>query len=113
MQDKLVICPGRIVPLLLLVPQLAITFAFFVWPSLRSLQGSLFEQDAFGLSERFVGFGNFARILSDPGYLSALGVTLVFAVATTALAIGVELSFALLADRAVFVSAVHTALILF
>src|SRR6266852_1654006 len=111
MQDKRVIFPGMIVPLLLLVPQLAITFAFFVWPSLRSLQGSLFEQDAFGLSERFVGLGNFARILSDPGYLSSLGVTLVFAVATTALAMSVALALATVADRAVRGSAVYKALI--
>src|SRR6266700_3496596 len=63
MQDKRVTFPGVVVPLALLLPQLAITFVFFVWPSLRSLQGSLFEQDAFGLSERFVGFGNFALIV--------------------------------------------------
>src|SRR6266700_4098983 len=87
MQDKRVTFPGMIVPLLLLVPQLAITFAFFVW------------------------FGNFARILSDPGYLSALGVTLVFAVATTALAMSVALALAVVADRAVRGSAVYKALI--
>src|SRR5204863_4593414 len=98
MQEKRVIFPGVLVPLALLVPQLAITFAFFVWPSLRSLQSSLFEQDAFGLSERFVGLGNFARILSDPGYLSALGVTLVFAVATTALGMSVAVVLAVVAD---------------
>ena len=33
MQEKRVIFPGVLVPLALLVPQLAITFAFFVWPS--------------------------------------------------------------------------------
>ena len=111
MQEKRVIFPGVIVPLLLLVPQLAITFAFFVWPSLRSLQGSLFEQDAFGLGERFVAWGNFQRILSDPGYLSALGVTLVFALATTALAMAVALALAAVADRAIRGSAIYKALI--
>src|SRR5436190_6684445 len=111
MQEKRVIFPGAIVPLLLLVPQLAITFAFFVWPSLRSLQSSLFEQDAFGLGERFVAWGNFQRILSDPGYLSALGVTLVFAVATTALAMAVALALAVVADRAIRGSAIYKALI--
>src|SRR5260370_8590912 len=96
MQDKRVNFPGVVVPLALLFPQLAITFVFFVWPSLRSLQGSLFEQDAFGLSERFVGFGNFARILSDPGYLSALGVTLLFAVPPPPRPLGAPLALALL-----------------
>src|SRR6266487_283071 len=111
MQEKRVIFPGVLVPLALLVPQLAITFAFFVWPSVLSLQGSLFEQDAFGLSQRFVGFGNFARILSDPGYLSSVGVTLVFAFATTALAMSVALALAVVADRAVRGSALYKALI--
>src|SRR6266516_3353723 len=111
MQEKRVIFPGVLVPLALLVPQLAITFAFFVWPSVLSLQGSLFEQDAFGLSQRFVGFGNFARILSDPGYLSSVGVTLVFAFATTALAMSVALALAVVADRAVRGSALYKAFI--
>src|SRR5260370_42328042 len=101
MQDKRVTFPGVVVPLALLLPQLAIPFVFFVWPSLRSLQGSLFEQDAFGLSERFVGLGNFARILSDPGYLSSLGVTLVFAVPTPALAMSGALALAPLAAHPV------------
>src|SRR5436305_6824664 len=99
MQEKRVIFPGVLVPLALLLPQLAITFAFFVWPSFRSIQYSLFEQDAFGLSERFVGLGNFARILADPGYLSSLGVTFVFVFATTALGMSVALVLAVVADR--------------
>src|ERR1700693_2908776 len=100
MQDKRVTFPGVVVPLALLLPQLAITFVFFVWPSLRALQGSLVEGDALGLPERLVGFGNFARILSDPGYLSSLGVTFVFALARTALAMSVALVLAVVGDRA-------------
>src|SRR2546423_13383494 len=109
MQDKRVIFPGVLVPVLLLVPQLAITLAFFVWPSLRSLQGALFEQDPFGLSERFVGLGNFSRILADPGYLGSVGVTVVFASATTALSMSVALILAAVADRAVRGSAMYKA----
>ncbi len=112
MQDKRVIFPGMLVPLLLLVPQLAITFAFFVWPSIRSLQGSLLEQDAFGLSERFVGWANFARILSDPDYLSSFGITLVFSFGTTALAMSVALALAAVADRALRGSGIYKALII-
>src|SRR5690349_4819779 len=111
MQEKRVTFPGMLVPLLLLMPQLAITFAFFVWPSFQSLQGSLFEQDAFGLSQQFVGIANFVRILSDPGYLSAFGVTAVFAVATTGLSMSVALALAAVADRALRGSAIYKALI--
>ena len=101
MQDKRVIFPGLLVPLLLLAPQLAITFVFFVWPGLQSIRSSLFEQDAFGLAEQFVGAANFARILSDPAYLSSFWITIVFAAGTTALSMGIALVLAVLADRAV------------
>ena len=101
MQDKRVIFPGLLVPLLLLVPQLAITFVFFVWPGLQSIRSSLFEQDAFGLAEQFVGAANFARILSDPAYLSSFWITIVFAAGTTALSMSIALVLAVLADRAV------------
>src|SRR5437764_5564029 len=111
MQDKRVIFPGVLVPVVLLLPQLAITLAFFVWPSLRSLQGALFEQDPFGLSERFVGLGNFSRIVADPGYLGSFGVTIVFALATTALSMSVALVLAAVADRAVRGSGVYKAVI--
>jgi sn-glycerol 3-phosphate transport system permease protein len=111
MQDKRVIFPGILVPLALLAPQLAITFIFFVWPGLQSIRSSLFEQDAFGLAEQFVGFGNFSRILSDPAYLSSLWITIVFAVGTTALSMGIALMLAILADRAVKAAATYKLLI--
>src|ERR1700694_2733619 len=91
MQDKRVIFPGLLLPLLLLAPQLAITFVFFVWPGLQSIRSSLFEQDAFGLAEQFVGAANFARILSDPAYLSSFWITIIFAAGTTALSLSISL----------------------
>ena len=111
MQEKRVTFPVMMVPVLLLAPQLAITFAFFVWPSFQSLQRSLFEQDAFGLSERFVGLANFARMLADPGYLESFAVTVVFAFATTALSMSVSLALAVVADRALRGAAVYKAII--
>jgi sn-glycerol 3-phosphate transport system permease protein len=111
MQDKRVIFPGILVPLLLLAPQLAITFVFFVWPGFQSVRGSLFEQDAFGLAEQFVGLANFARILSDPAYLSSFWITIVFAVGTTALSMGIALVLAVLADRAIKAASTYKLLI--
>jgi sn-glycerol 3-phosphate transport system permease protein len=111
MQDKRVIFPGVLVPLALLAPQLAITFVFFVWPGFQSVKSSLFEQDAFGLAEQFVGFANFARILSDPAYLSSFWITVVFAAGTTALSMSIALLLAVLADRAVKGASAYKALI--
>src|SRR5262245_55521703 len=68
MRGKRVTFPGMVVPALLLAPQLAITFVFFVWPSIQSLRSSLFRQDAFGTSEEFVGLANFIKLFADPDY---------------------------------------------
>jgi sn-glycerol 3-phosphate transport system permease protein len=111
MQDKRVIFPGILVPLLLLAPQLAITFVFFVWPGFQSVRSSLFEQDAFGIAEQFVGLANFTRILSDPAYLSSFWITIVFAVGTTALSMGIALVLAVLADRAIKAASTYKLLI--
>ena len=99
MRGKRVIFPGKAVPVLLLAPQLAITLIFFVWPAIQSLRSSLFDQDAFGFSEEFVGIANFAKLFKEPDYPFAVGLTVIFAGATTVLAMGFALLFAVLADR--------------
>jgi sn-glycerol 3-phosphate transport system permease protein len=111
MRGKAVTFPGLIVPAVLLAPQLAITLVFFVWPAVQSLRGALFQQDAFGLAEQFVGMENFTRLFGDTDYLHALGLTLVFALGTTALAMGTALLLAALADRVVKAAALYKALI--
>jgi sn-glycerol 3-phosphate transport system permease protein len=111
MQEKRVTFPGMLVPLALLVPQLAITIIFFVWPSLQSLRGSFFQQDAFGLSEVFVGLSNFARLAADPNYLASFGITVVFAVGTTVIAMLTGLVLAVLADSVVKGSGFYRAVI--
>jgi sn-glycerol 3-phosphate transport system permease protein len=111
MQEKRVTFPGVLVPIALLAPQLAITLIFFVWPSLQSLKGSLFRQDPFGLSEVFAGFDNFDRLIGDQSYLASFGITVVFAVATTAIAMVIGLALAVLANRVVTGSAIYRAVI--
>ena len=92
---------GVLLPLLLLSPQLAITLVFFIWPAARALWQSLLREDPFGLRTSFVGLDNFARVLSDPGYLSSLRVTLVFSVAVTVSGLTIALLLAVMADRVV------------
>lgn len=98
MQAKRVVFPGRLVPYLLLAPQVGVTLVFFVWPAVRALVSSLYAQDAFGFSETFVGLANFAALFRDPAYLEAVGVSFVFAFCVTALAMGFGLLFAVAAD---------------
>ena len=111
MRGKRVTFPGMVVPAILLAPQLAITFVFFVWPAIQSLRNALFRQDAFGLAEEFVGLDNFIKLFAEPDYASAFGLTLLFAVATTALSMGFALLFAALADGVVKGAAIYKALL--
>lgn len=112
MRGKRVTFPGIAVPALLLAPQLAITFVFFVWPSIQSLRSSLFRQDAFGTSEEFVGLGNFMKLFAEPDYGYAFALTLFFAVATTALSMGFALLFAVLADSVVKGASIYKSLLI-
>ena len=47
-----VIFPNKILPYLLLAPQLAITLVFFYWPASQALYQSMLREDPFGLRSR-------------------------------------------------------------
>ncbi|MBI3454599.1 MAG: sn-glycerol-3-phosphate ABC transporter permease UgpA [Candidatus Rokubacteria bacterium] len=98
---KRVVFRHRALVYALVAPQLLITLVFFVWPAAQALFQSLLIQDAFGLSTQFVWFENFQRLFADPNYLHSLRVTVVFSVATTALALSLSLLLAVMADRAI------------
>ena len=72
-----------LLPLLFLLPQLAITVVFFFYPAGEALMGSFYMEDSFGLSKEFVGLDNFITLFSDPSYLETLRLTLVFSLATS------------------------------
>jgi sn-glycerol 3-phosphate transport system permease protein len=96
---KRVVFQHRILPYVLVAPQLLITLVFFIWPAAQALFQSVLLEDAFGLSTRFVWLENFQRLFGDPNYLNASRVTLVFAVATATLAMSLGLLLATMADR--------------
>ena len=103
---------GRLFPVLLLTPQLAVTFVFFFWPAAQAIMQSVQRGDAFGLSTRFVGLDNFAAVLADPAYLASVKVTLVFSVAVAMSALGAGLLFAAMAERVVRGAAFYKAVLL-
>ncbi len=94
-----VIFPNKVLPYILLAPQLAITIVFFFWPAAQAIYQSVLLQDPFGLRTQFVWLENFQTILTDPLYLGSVQVTLVFSSAVAAIAMGVALLFAVMADR--------------
>ena len=98
---KRVVFRNRVLPYLLVAPQMVITLVFFIWPAGQAILQSLLLQDAFGLSTRFVGFENFERLFGDAYYLQAFRVTVIFSAATATLALGAGLLLAVMADRVI------------
>ena len=96
-----VVFPNKLLPYLLLAPQLAITLVFFYWPASQALYQSMLREDPFGLKTKFVWFQNFAKVLNDPNYLNSLKVTVVFSASTAIISMGVALILAVMADRVV------------
>jgi sn-glycerol 3-phosphate transport system permease protein len=87
-----------IVPLLL-APQLLVIFTFFYWPSAQALYWAFTLEQPWGGGNTWVGFQNFQKVLSDPYYWSSVRVSVIYALATTALAMGMALTLALFVDR--------------
>ena len=99
--EKRAVFPHRVLPYVLLAPQIAVTLVFFVWPASQALYQSLLRQDAFGLRTSFAGLENFAALFRDRDYLHAVAVTAIFSVSVTALALSSALVLAVMADRVV------------
>ncbi len=83
----------------LLAPQLLIIFVFFYWPSAQALYWAFTLEQPWGGGNTWVGFENFQNVLSDPYYWGSVRVSVIYAVATTILAMGMALILALFADR--------------
>lgn len=109
--EKRVYFHNRWLPYLLLLPQLAVTLVFFIWPAVEALSSSFFIQDAFTGAKRFVGFANFKSIFSDSRYLDSFGVTGVFTLATTLLTLAAALYLAIKAHRVIHGARIYQAIL--
>lgn len=99
--EKKVIFNNKVLPYLLVAPQIIITLVFFIWPAFMALYQSVLQEDAFGLSRVFVGLDNFKDIFTDPIYLNSIKVTMIFSISVAAIAMSLALLFAVMADRAI------------
>ena len=96
-----VIFPNKVLPYLLVAPQLAITLIFFYWPASQALYQSMLREDPFGLNSKFVWFDNFRNVLSDPNYLNSLKVTAIFSLSTAFASMAIALLLAVMADKVI------------
>jgi sn-glycerol 3-phosphate transport system permease protein len=99
--ERRVIFSGWVCPVVLLLPQLAVTIVFFFWPAGQAVLQSVRGGDAFGLTTRFVGAENFAALFADPDYLASFAITAFFSFAVALLALAPGLLLAVMADRVV------------
>lgn len=97
----------RLLPYLLLAPQLLVTLVFFIWPASQAVWQSMLVEDAFGFSSRFVWFENFQRLFANPEYVQSLRVTAIFSVAVAVSGIIIALVLAAMADFVVRAAAVY------
>ncbi len=107
-----VIFDGKLLPYLLLAPQVAITLVFFFWPAGQAVYYSFFLQDAFGLRQTFVWFENYKIVLTDPLYLGSAWRTAIFSSAVTGLSMGSALVLAVMADRQIRGAAIYKTLLM-
>ncbi len=99
--EKRVVFRNPVLPYLLLLPQIAVTLVFFIWPAMQALKQSVLLEDAFGLSSEFVWLDNFKELFADPLYLESFWTTLGFSAGVAFLALSLALYLAVQADRAV------------
>lgn len=96
---KQAVFQSKLLPYLLVLPQLAVVLVFFYWPAVQAVIQSFLLQDAFGLSTVFVWFDNYRELLDQPDYFAAIIRTFVFSFAIALSSLSLALLLAVMADR--------------
>ncbi|KUF09510.1 ABC transporter permease subunit [Pseudoponticoccus marisrubri] len=91
----------RLLPVMLLVPQLTIIAIFFYWPAWNAVHSSFYLQDPFGFGSQFVGMDNYTRLWTSSEYMRVARFTLVFTLLVTGLSLGLALLLAVKADKVI------------
>src|ERR1700749_167048 len=97
--EKSTVFNNRLLPYLLLFPQLVITVVFFYWPASQAVWQSFLREDAFGLVSEFVGLENYQALFAQPEYYKAMLTTAGFSTLVAVLSLSIALLFAKQADK--------------
>ena len=84
---------------LVVAPQLLIIFTFFYFPTAQALYWAFSLEQPWGGGNTWVGFDNFKEILSDDLYWYSVRVSVIYAIGSTVLAVGMALTLAVFVDR--------------
>lgn len=90
---------NRVLPWLLLAPQLLLVLVFFYWPTSQALYWAFTLEQPWGGGNTWVGLQNFASIFRDSGYWATVLRSGLYALVTTALSMSVALILASFVDR--------------
>ena len=110
--EKRAIFSHRLLPYVLLLPQLVVTVVFFYWPASQAVWQSFLLQDAFGLSTSFIWFENYRELFSQPDYYHTIATTLVFSGTVTVLSLSIALLLATQADKQLAGAGVYRTLLI-
>jgi sn-glycerol 3-phosphate transport system permease protein len=110
--EKRAVFGGRLLPYLLLGPQIAVTLIFFYAPASQAIWQSFLLEDAFGLNTSFVWFENYATLLSRPEYYNALVTTVIFSVLVGGLSLSLALLLAVHANKQIAGAGVYKTLLI-
>lgn len=99
--QKRVIFKNKLLPYLLVAPQIIITLVFFIWPASQAIINSFLQEDPFGLSSEFIGLENFIAIFTGRDYVDSLAITFIFSFSVMAVALVSALFLAIQADRVI------------
>jgi len=99
-------------PYLFLLPQMAVIFIFFYWPSVQAVKSSFFLEDPFGFGSSFVGFDNYKGVLESAEYRSIAGFTAIFTALVTFFSLSLGLLLAVKADAVIRGSSTYKTLLI-
>lgn len=97
--ERRTIFSDRLLPILFVLPQLAITIVFFLWPTGQAIWLSLTRADPFGIRVQFVGLENFWDLFADPLYTATVLRSIFFCALVAAISLGLAMLLAVAADR--------------
>jgi sn-glycerol 3-phosphate transport system permease protein len=110
--QKRAVYTSKLLPYLLLAPQLAVTIVFFYFPATQAVYQSFLLEDAFGLRSDFVWFENFEALFADAGYAHAFLNTAIFSTAVAFLSLSIALLLAVMADKQIRGAGVYKTLLI-